>query len=372
MSELDELDALRDRVASLERENRTLQRPTRSGWLRSTLAVILITLGVVLAPVAVLGAWARLELVDTDRFVATLGPLAQDPAVQSLIATEVTAAINDQVDVPGMVRDVADGIRGLGLPPRTEAALGLLEGPAAMGIEAMIGDVVTNVVASPRFAGVWSQTLALAHSETIAVIQDQPGSALGLASDGMLSLRLGVVVEAVQKELVDRGVAFAAVIPDVDREIPIVQSESLGQIRVGYQLVATVGYWLPWVSLVLVVGGVLVAKRRLRGFARAAAALTAAFGLLALGVNLGRAPFLGEVSPSLLPADAATAMYGQLTAAIAATAVTGMAVSGLVALGAWLAGASRSAQSVRAAGAGVFQKLRGRAPDTALRTHPLD
>ena len=87
---MSELDELRDRVAMLESENRQLKAPDgskRSAWLRPTIAAILITVGVILAPVSVIGAWARLELVDTDRFVATLGPLAQDPAVQAMVAS---------------------------------------------------------------------------------------------------------------------------------------------------------------------------------------------------------------------------------------------------------------------------------------------
>ena len=376
---MSELDELRDRVAMLESENRQLKAPDgskRSAWLRPTIAAILITVGVILAPVSVIGAWARLELVDTDRFVATLGPLAQDPAVQAMVASEVTAAITTQVDVHGMVGDVADGIRGLGLPHRTEAALGLLEGPAALGIEAMIGDVVSGVVASPRFAGVWTQTLQVAHAEAIAVIQDQPGSALDLAADGTLSLRLGVVVDAVRAEMLDRGVAFAAVIPEIDRELPIVQADSLVQVRAGYQVLTMVGFWLPWAALALIAGGVIVASRRLRALAGAAVGLFAAFGILLLGIAIGRALFLGEVSPSILPADASGAMFDQLTASIRATAVSGMIIAGLLALGSWAAGASRSARAVRAASARVFNRLRaGVRPRAQVSTHsanPLD
>ena len=240
----------------------------------------------------------------------------------------------------------------------------------------MIGDVVSGVVASPRFAGVWTQTLQVAHAEAIAVIQDQPGSALDLAADGTLSLRLGVVVDAVRAEMLDRGVAFAAVIPEIDRELPIVQADSLVQVRAGYQVLTMVGFWLPWAALALIAGGVIVASRRLRALAGAAVGLFAAFGILLLGIAIGRALFLGEVSPSILPADASGAMFDQLTASIRATAVSGMIIAGLLALGSWAAGASRSARAVRAASARVFNRLRaGVRPRAQVSTHsanPLD
>ena len=49
-------------------------------------------------PVSIVGAWARVQLVDEDAFVATLAPLVDDPAVQAMIIDESMEAINAQVD----------------------------------------------------------------------------------------------------------------------------------------------------------------------------------------------------------------------------------------------------------------------------------
>ena len=72
---------LQARVAALEAENAALRSgPTGSGprprRSRAVLAVVLIVLGVMLAPVAVVTGWAKWTLTDTDRFVATYAPLA--------------------------------------------------------------------------------------------------------------------------------------------------------------------------------------------------------------------------------------------------------------------------------------------------------
>ena len=113
---------LEARIAQLEAENAALRSEVdattstggtdagpppareRRRWGRTAAAVVLVVVGLLLAPVAVISAWARLELVDTERFVATFAPLADDPAVQAYIADEVTAAIEDQVDIPGIDR----------------------------------------------------------------------------------------------------------------------------------------------------------------------------------------------------------------------------------------------------------------------------
>ena len=80
-------------------------------------------------PVSIVGAWARVQLVDEDAFVATLAPLVDDPAVQDMIIDESMEAINAQVDFQQITSNVFDGIAGLGLPPRAADALKLLEAP---------------------------------------------------------------------------------------------------------------------------------------------------------------------------------------------------------------------------------------------------
>jgi hypothetical protein len=40
----------------------------------------------------------RSEVLDTDHYVATVAPLASDPAIQAEIADKVTQQITDSVD----------------------------------------------------------------------------------------------------------------------------------------------------------------------------------------------------------------------------------------------------------------------------------
>lgn len=367
-----EIDQLRTRVAELELENQQLLEPERRprmGWARTLLATILIVVGVISAPVAVISAWARAELVDTDSFVATFGPLAQDPAVQAMVADQATAAILDQVDIESWVSDLTEGLRGLGLPPKTEAALSLLEGPAAMGIETMIGGVVTEIVTSPNFADVWSQTLRVTHAGAISVIQDQEGNAVALAQDGTLTVQLGVIVSAVRSELIDRGVGFAQMIPEIDKEISIVQADALTQVRTGYQWVTVIGYWLPVVTFVLLAAGVVVARRRLSALTWASGGLAAIFLGLAFGLSIGKAVFLGEVSPAMLPADAAGAMYSQLTRVLFSASVTCAILAAVLCLISWACGSYRPAVALRSAVARGYQRVR---PTSTPEAVPAD
>ncbi|KOX26057.1 hypothetical protein ADL06_16705 [Streptomyces sp. NRRL F-6491] len=49
-------------------------------------AVVLIVLGCVLAPLGIVASWAADVVGATDRYVATVAPLASDPAVQDAAA----------------------------------------------------------------------------------------------------------------------------------------------------------------------------------------------------------------------------------------------------------------------------------------------
>jgi hypothetical protein len=93
-------DDWRARLAQLESENAALRAQMespppaapatatvsgyrgRSRWW-TALAATLIVIGCLLAPLAVIGGWGKATLTDTDAFVATYAPLANDPVVQS-------------------------------------------------------------------------------------------------------------------------------------------------------------------------------------------------------------------------------------------------------------------------------------------------
>ena len=52
----------------------------RQRW-RTILAVVLIVVGCVLAPLAGVAVWARNQVTNTDRYVRTVAQLASDPAI---------------------------------------------------------------------------------------------------------------------------------------------------------------------------------------------------------------------------------------------------------------------------------------------------
>lgn len=380
MTEDQDLNVLRTRVSELEAQNAALQQATQQvatsgsrgrSRLRVAIAALLIAISVILAPVAVIGTWARAQLVNTDTFVQTFAPLASEPAVQSFVTDQVTQAINEKVDIDTLVNDLMGGLSRLDLPPRAKEAVGLLTRPAVDGVRSLVRSAVERTVSSPQFAQLWELTLRESHTRAIAIIQGDPNRALQLSQDGTLSLELSTVIRQVKQALIDQGFQFASRIPEIQRSIPIVAADSLALVRSLYQISTALGYWLPWIVLGLLAAGIATAPGRLRALAWAGAGYTASFLLLAAGLGIGHQFFISSVSPAVMPAATAEVLFDQVTMLIHPAVSALVVLSALIAVGSWLFGRSRPAIAIRSAGDRVFGAVRAAADRNNLGTGSL-
>ena len=65
---------------------------------------ILVILAVIVFTVSVPAAWGARTVLNTDRYVATVAPLADDPAVQQAIATRLTDEVFAALNVQEVIR----------------------------------------------------------------------------------------------------------------------------------------------------------------------------------------------------------------------------------------------------------------------------
>src|SRR5262249_12915689 len=89
-------------------------RRRRFSW-RTPVSIVLIVLGCILGPVAVLGVWAGNEVSDTGRWVATVEPLIHDPAIQSVLTDRITKEITNQLNLTGTINQAAAQLNERGL-----------------------------------------------------------------------------------------------------------------------------------------------------------------------------------------------------------------------------------------------------------------
>ena len=349
-------DQLLRRIRDLEAENTALREDARAtapiepltgteqgvkkrrGWAWTLLATVLIVIGAVMAPLALVASWSKAVLTDTDQFVATYAPLADDPSIQAYVTDQTVAIINERIDIPQLTSDVIDGITDLGTGPRATQALELLKGPAASGLQNLIETGVTNFVASDAFANVWATALRTSHTALVKAMENDPDAALQLGADGSIGIQLGPIVDAVKSNLVDRGIDLANQIPEVDRTIVVAQSDALASVQLAYGLAVAAGSWLPWIAILFLAAGVLVARRRPVALIWAAVALALSMALALAGFAVGVVAFIAAVSPDLLPSSVAELLFETVAGNMRATAVAVMVLAIVVALVGWLAG----------------------------------
>ena len=313
-------------------------RKRQRGWGWTLLATVLIIIGAVLAPIATVASWARVQLTDTNSFVATYAPLAKDPAVQEFVTDATVDVIQQNVDIPALSAQVIDGITDLGTGPAATTALEALKGPVAQGIVSLIRSTVSTFVESDAFAQVWQEALRISHTQLVATMQNNPNAAIAVGSDGSVGIQMGPIIERVKKVLVDRGLTFASQIPAVDRTITVAQNTSVPTLQFFYGLAVSVGTWLPWIALLFLAAGVAVARRRALALVWAAIALGLSMIVVIAGIAIGRVVFIGSVSPSLIPAGVAETVFNTVTTAMTDTGVAILVLAIVVAVVAWYAG----------------------------------
>jgi len=368
------------RLAALERENAELRRrldeaspapgtaaggpagappgrPARNRS-RSAAAVVLILLGALLAPVAVVAAWAERTLTDTDRYVATVGPLAEDPTVRSALSGRLTQAVMERIDVGSLLDDVAGGLDERDLAPRAAAALPMLEAPLTSGVESFVRRAADRVVESDQFASSWEQANRVAHEQLVAVMRGTGGDVVQVGQDGQLTIQLAGMIDLLKDRLVERGLGLAANLPTINATFTIMETTQLVEIRNRYAQVVALGTWLPWIVLILLGAGVIAATRHLRALVVAGVALAAAMLVLAVGLAVARGLYLDALSGAVLRLDAAEVVFDQVVSFLRATLRTVGVLGLVVALAAYLGGASASARSLRAGVGRGFGKAR--------------
>src|SRR5215213_9251221 len=135
----------REELLRLRRElatTRAAPAQRRTFRWRTLLAVVLIVLGCVLAPVAGVSVWVNNQVSDTDRFVRTMTPLVSDPDVQEALTNRLTATVFQYVDVQGLADDAVDALAAQGVPPEVTDRLSTLTPTLASAVAGFVRDKI--------------------------------------------------------------------------------------------------------------------------------------------------------------------------------------------------------------------------------------
>lgn len=347
-------DELLARIASLEAENATLRTSSpparrRGGRARSAAAVALVVVAALLAPVAVTLAWGRGLVTDPDRYVRTVAPLADDPAVQAAITDHVTTALAGALRVDTLVQDAADALDESDLSPAVKLLVRSLGGPLVDALRGRVRSAVASVVGSDAFATAWREANRTASEQLVAVLRGDPDAIAQLDAGGTLSVDLASVIEVVRQNLSDSGFGLVDRLPAVTASFPLMSNADLVRLRGLYRTIDLLGTAMVWVVLALLGAAVWLARDRPRAVMVSGFVIALAGVVLAAGVNVGRGAYTAAAVGQVARPDAAVAVFDQVVSGLRLATRTTLALGLVVALVGLVAGRSAAAGGVRAA-----------------------
>ena len=331
------LDVLRARNAELE-EARNASVPHRIGQVaRKAASALLIIVGVLCLSVMPLAIWGRNLVLNTDRYVETMTPIAQNVGVQDAVIRAVDRQVAANLDVKALATDV--------LPPRAQ----VLAAPLQSAATGLVNTVTTRFVRSDAFQTIWVEVNRRAHNQIKYLLTGERPSdaAVRVDSKGRVFLDLSTIVQNVKKRLTEAGLTVASKVPAVGATIQIADLHGIANARKAVRALDRLADWLPWIGLVLVAGGIAAARRRRRALIATALGFGAGMIVIGIGLLIGRNFYLNGIPPDKLPHDTAEFIFNTLVRFLRLGIRLLLLLALLVAFGGWIAGPSRSAVATR-------------------------
>lgn len=226
--------------------------------MRSFLAGLLVLVATLLAPVAIGSTWVWDRVADTDSYVETVAPLAEDPALRSELAQEVSqvvsASLDENVSVP--------------LPDT---------------VDDWVGEAAAAVVRSDGFPELWREANRELHSEVERLV----ATGEDVDEDEWVRIDLSPLLTPTLERLAERGVPVS-LLPEITLEVPVVRESVLAEQRDRYELARDVARVAVPALVLVVLAAVAIApgwRGRLRtgGLAGLGIALGAVLAMLASG-----------------------------------------------------------------------------------------
>jgi hypothetical protein len=315
-SSADEVTQLRDRVTQLQSQlDDRARRRTRG---RSLGLSLLLVLGCVLVALSLIALYVRAEVLNEDRYVDTMAPIAASPAVQQAVTDKLDAAIDDRVDFAALLREA--------LPPRVDPLAPALADTLHQAVRTRLD----AFVASDEFQRLWVDANRRAHARVVALLTTGESGRLLLEGDTVY-LDLGPAIDRVRSGLEQRGLErLAGAIPSsVDGRVTLLQSDAFVEARNAVDTIETLAIVLPILALICLAAYVWLSRPRRRGFLRVGIGLVVTALLMLALIGIGRTLYLDAVPPDVLPRQAAADIFDALIALLRA-GVRVVALAGIV------------------------------------------
>ena len=333
----------------------------RSG-VRSIAAVLIFVIAAALTPLAMLGNWGHATVVNSEQFLATVGPLAESPQVQAAVSEAVSAAIVKQVDTTAIVGDFLGGLLN------NDQLSASLSAPIAAGVNKLIGEIVQGFIASDAFQKVWVTLAGATQKSVVAILQGGNEGPVQMQGDQVV-LDISDLLTAVQSQLVAQGVSLAdkVTVPASDRQIVLFEAPVVAQLQFVYSLTSPILQWFPLLMAILFGLAIILARRRPRMVLAVGIALVVTGGLTTWALGAGKTFFVDQLAGTVF--GGASGIFWDTLLNYLMTGLQGLMIFGVVvAIAGWFAGSSRPARNVRSHVVAGLTEIGSSLPENGLST----
>ncbi len=292
----------KNQIEDLQSENEALKQElseakTEKHSGRRIAVALLILLGCIILAFGNVANWARDTVLDTDAWVATVGPLSQNPVIVSTLSDAIVEGISEELELstpetPGLL-----------------VTLGILEKPLVELVQEALSETITAVISSDEFNEIWVTANEVIHGALITVLSgDNPYI---YAEDGIVYLDLNELVNEVFGLLGLKELSIFETGDDVAR-FELMESETLAVLQRALRFLDLLAL-LSIVIVVLCFGGAVALSKWRRSTITTiglGAAITMLISLILF--NIGEAIALDSIlDPSLY--DFASELLNSLT-----------------------------------------------------------
>jgi hypothetical protein len=231
--------------------------------------IVLSSIAVVLATFAV---GVQQLVLNTDRWVATVGPLASDPTVQSSVANAAATQALNAIDVQGRVQALPQAVQRL-------------VAPAESGLDTFVHDQALNIAQSPQFATAWTDVNRAAHPVLVQMLRGQtPPNADLRVSNGELQVNLLALAPGLTQRLQQLPVNPLDAAPADFGYVSLASADGLATAQQAVQLLDRATLLLIAAAIGLTLASLFLSSDRRRTVLRLG--LGVAIGMLLLGIVL--------------------------------------------------------------------------------------
>jgi hypothetical protein len=368
-----ELERLRAEVTELHSKPAAPPAPPRrrKGSWRAPVAAVLIVLGCILAPLSVIGIWTANQVSNTNRYVENVSPLIHEPAIQAALTDKISAQINAHLPIQSLTNQAAATLTSKGFT-RVGTLLHSFSGSLASAVQGFIHTQVAKIVKSQQVANLWVELNRRVHAQLVNALSGQHSANAAITtSNGKVVLNLGPVIDLVKAKLAAKGLSIVSAIPAINPQFALFNDKYLVQAQSGYRLLNDLKIVLPIVTLLLLGAGIYLARGHRRATVGAGLGLAASMLVLGIALAIARGIYLNSVPSTVLPSDAAAALYDTLVRFIKDGLRILLVVGLIVAIAAFFTGPSVTAVRTRQGLSKGLGWLRSSGERAGLRTGPV-